>query len=120
MRRLELIETLNRVSPTRAMHEGTGRYPPQQPGETAVGRWDPNPRKGGNVALFRKELRGLNRIVLRIGVFAYGFPALALALGFLLLLAGFNANNQPEIQTGEGLVVVGVLLQLLYLFSRRR
>ncbi len=59
-------------------------------------------------------------MIIRIGAFAYGFPALALVLGFLLVFAGFNTNNQAEVQYGEGLVVVGVLLQVFYLLSRAR
>ncbi len=57
-------------------------------------------------------------MVLNVRVFAYGFPSLALVLGFLLLFTGFSQNNQAIVQAGWGFVAVGVILQIFYLISR--
>lgn len=56
---------------------------------------------------------------LNVRVFSYGFPSLALVLGFLLLFYGYSQNNEPAVQAGTGFVIVGVILQIFYLILRK-
>lgn len=46
-------------------------------------------------------------------------PCIALALGFLLILPELFGTTTARIQTGWGLVTVGILLQLVLPLSRR-
>jgi len=54
-----------------------------------------------------------------IRVFAYTVPAISLVLGFVLILIGTSSNNEVMTTSGWTFVIVGVVLQILWLFRRR-
>ena len=58
--------------------------------------------------------------MVNVKVVAFGFAALLVALGVILLLAGYNISptNQSEISSGWTLIVIGVIIWLLS-FSER-
>jgi hypothetical protein len=54
-----------------------------------------------------------------IEVIASNPPSILFALGFILLLFGYLANNAGMIDAGWIFVVIGVILQVLWLVMRR-
>jgi|Deesub1362A_J573_1020465.scaffolds.fasta_scaffold00150_51 hypothetical protein len=55
-----------------------------------------------------------------IKVFARSVPAIALVLGFLLLISGFTTGNEEMRSVGWTFVIIGFVLQVFWLFRRRR
>jgi len=54
-----------------------------------------------------------------IRVFAKTVPAISLVLGFILILIGTSNNNEVMATSGWTFVIVGVVLQIFWLFRRR-
>jgi len=54
-----------------------------------------------------------------IKVIASSVPAICIVLGFLLLVSGFSLSNDGIIRSGWALIIIGVILQVLWLISRR-
>jgi len=54
-----------------------------------------------------------------IKVFAYTFPTICLVLGFLLILYGNSTNNGVMTSSGWTFIVVGVIMQIMWLFRKR-
>jgi hypothetical protein len=54
-----------------------------------------------------------------IEVFASNPPSILFALGFILLLFGYAINNSGMTSAGWIFVIIGVVLQILWLVLRR-
>jgi hypothetical protein len=54
-----------------------------------------------------------------IEIIASNPPSILFALGFILLLAGFISDNVGMIDAGWAFVVLGAVLQVLWLIFRR-
>jgi hypothetical protein len=57
-------------------------------------------------------------MAINIRVLAYTFPAICIVMGVILLIAGQQMNS-PELRTwGGNLIIIGAVLQALYLILR--
>lgn len=61
---------------------------------------------------------GTGRI--NVKVIAYGFAALLVVLGAILLLAGYNLSpvNQSEISSGWTLIIIGIIIWFVGFLAR--
>ena len=64
-------------------------------------------------------LTGRRRLSVRINVIAYTVPAICIVLGFLLILGGETGDKSSLTNTGYLLIVMGFILQVLWLRRRR-
>jgi len=55
-----------------------------------------------------------------IRVLAYTVPAICMVLGFILIFVGLSTANDGMTRSGWVLVIMGFILQVLWIFSRRR
>jgi len=55
-----------------------------------------------------------------IRVIAKSVPAIAIVLGFLLLLTGMSSGNEEMTSSGWIFVILGFVLQVMWLLTRRR
>ncbi len=55
-----------------------------------------------------------------IKVIARSVPAIAIVLGFLLIFSGISIGNEEMTNSGWTLIIIGFVLQVLYLISRTR
>lgn len=62
-------------------------------------------------------MSGIPEIIIEI--FANNPPSILFALGFVLLLLGYTANNGNFASAGWVFVVLGVVLQVLWLVKKR-
>lgn len=53
-------------------------------------------------------------------IFANSPPAILIALGFVLLLFGFTANNADMTNAGWAFFAFGVILQIAWLFVKAK
>ena len=55
-----------------------------------------------------------------IRVFANTVPAICLVLGFILIFYGYTTGNETMVNSGWTFVIIGVILQILWLILIRR
>jgi len=55
-----------------------------------------------------------------IKVLAYTVPAICMVLGFLLIFVGLSTGNDGMTRSGWMVVIMGFILQVLWLLTRRR
>jgi len=55
-----------------------------------------------------------------IKVLAYTVPAICMVLGFLLIFVGLSTENDGMTRSGWMVVIIGFILQVLWLLTRRR